>query len=163
MSGLAIFGRGVPSPTTVANGGTGANTAAAARANLATGWTWMSQGADGTIPAAVTRYMGFAVANFSATEGPRQYFFSRAGTLRNLRVKTTTAQPGTGTLVITVRINGAATILTLTVAAGAAAGTFTDLVNAPTFAAGDLVSLELVNNAPAAVSAAINAVSFEVE
>jgi hypothetical protein len=41
----------------------------------------------------------------------------------------------------------------LTIAAGSAAGVFTDLVNSVSVAAGDLLGMKFQNNAPAAVSA----------
>ena len=55
-------------------------------------------------------------------------------------------QPSSGNMVITVRKNGADTGLTYTLASGATAGTYSNTTNTVTFAAGDLISLQVVNN-----------------
>ena len=89
----------------------------------------------------------------SGTEANMQAILPVACTVKNLFFRTTTTQPADGSFVITVRKNGADTALTLTVAANAAAATFSDLVNTVSFAAGDLINLSLVNNSPATNSA----------
>jgi hypothetical protein len=70
-----------------------------------------------------------------------------AGTLTKLYVQTSTAQPATGSLVCTVRKNSVDQALTLTIAAGSAAGVFSDLVNSMTVAQGDLMGMKFQNNA----------------
>jgi hypothetical protein len=97
---------------------------------------------------------------FSPTEAVAEIIMPRAGTARNLRLRTSTAQPASGSLVITLRKNGVDTAITFTIAAGAAAGMFTDLVNTVAYAAGDLMALKLVNNATAG-SATIETFSLE--
>ena len=76
-----------------------------------------------------------------------------AGTLTKLYVQTSSAQPGTGALVCTVRKNSVDQALTLTIAAGSAAGVFTDLVNSVSVVAGDLLGMKFQNLATSAVSA----------
>lgn len=88
--------------------------------------------------------------NYNATERNRQIVIARACVIKNLSIVTGTSQPGTGTMVFTVRKNGVDTALTLTVAINAAAGTFADNTNEVSFSAGDLLSLKSVNNASGA-------------
>jgi hypothetical protein len=72
-----------------------------------------------------------------------------AGTLTKLYVQTSTAQSATGSLVCTVRKNSVDQALTLTIAAGSAAGVFNDLVNSVSVAQGDLMGMKFQNNATA--------------
>lgn len=97
----------------------------------------------------------------STTESNRFMYMPKAGTFKNLYIYTVTSQPATGSCVITVRINGADTALTLTIAAGSAPGVFSNLINSVTYAAGDRVTLKVVNNATATASAQINSTSIQ--
>lgn len=83
----------------------------------------------------------------SSTEGNRSLVLARTCTVGNLYVRTQDAQPGTGALVLTVRDDGADTSLSVTISAGAAAGTFSDTSNTPSIAAGSVVSMKGVNSA----------------
>ena len=56
--------------------------------------------------------------------------------------------------------NGVATAVTFTIAAGAGAATYSDLVNTVSYAAGDSLRINLQNNATGA-SATIGAMAFE--
>ena len=67
-------------------------------------------------------------------------------TLSLLTLRTDASQPNDGSLVATLRKNGVATSLVVTITATAVAGTFQDAVHTVTFNAGDLWSLQLVNN-----------------
>ncbi len=118
------------------------------------GYDLSSQTANGvTVNAGVTTYAApFFGGSFNATETKRQLTIKVAGTATRLYVRTNSAQPASGNMVITVRNNAAGTSITTTIAAGAAAGTFTDLTNTAAYAAGDLISFQFVNNA-AGVSA----------
>lgn len=93
-----------------------------------------------------TTYMIFGVTSFG-TETTRSGVIPHALTLSNLHVRTTTAQNASGAIVITLRKNGVATALTITIAAGSAAGIFSDTTHSVTFAAGDTLSLEFANAA----------------
>lgn len=75
-------------------------------------------------------------------------------TASNLLVKTSSAQPNDGDLVVTLRKNGADTSLSVTIAAGTAAGSFSDTTNTASFAAGDYYSVSVVNES-SSVSAPI--------
>ena len=103
----------------------------------------------------------FGSTNWNSTEANRQHILPYAGTAKNLYIRTTGAQPSAGNLVFTVRKGGAATALTITVAADEAAGTKTDLTNEVSFVAGDLICLQGVNNDGVDTSALINQWSLE--
>jgi len=125
--------------------------AATARATLGAGYDLTCQTANGvTVGTGATVYgVPFFGGTFNATETNRQLTIKSAGVVQKLYVRTNSAQSGLGSLVITVRKNSANTGVTLTIAAGAAAGTFTDVANTESFAAGDVISFKVVNNAAA--------------
>ena len=70
----------------------------------------------------------------------------RAMTISNLFVKTSDAQPASGSLVVTIRKNGVNTALTLTIAANAAAGIFSNTSSSFTVVAGDVITIQAQNN-----------------
>ena len=92
----------------------------------------------------------------AVTDAVRRTPMVTAGTLTRLYVMTNTAQPATGSLVCTLRKNSVDQALTITIAAGSAAGVFTDLVNAVSVVAGDLVGMKYVNNATTVSAALLN-------
>lgn len=109
-----------------------------------------SMGNGNTVALSSTVYGQFGFgSSFNATENNRSISIPFACTIKNLYIRTSNTQSATGSLVITIRNNTADTTVTTTIAAGAVAGTFTDLVNSFTAAAGDLLSIKLVNNATA--------------
>lgn len=113
-------------------------------------------GSAATVTASTTAFGPIeGTSNYNATENNRQIVMPYAGTIKNFYVATSTLQPASGNMVITLRKNGASQTVTLTIAAGAAAGTFSDLVNSFTFVAGDLISIQFVNNGTAASAALI--------
>jgi hypothetical protein len=69
---------------------------------------------------------------------------------------TSTAQPATGSLVCTVRKNSVDQALTITIAAGSAAGVFSDLVNSVSVVVGDQMGMKFVNNATGTSAAILN-------
>ena len=97
----------------------------------------------------------------STTESNRFMYMPKSGTFKNLYIYTVTSQPATGSCVVTVRINGVDSALTLTIAAGSAPGVFSNLINSVTYAAGDRVTIKVVNNATATASAQINSTSIQ--
>jgi hypothetical protein len=107
----------------------------------------------GTVPAAGTRYMRPWAAVLSTNNTGST--FPKACTLSNLFIKTLSAQPAGQSLVITVKENGVATGITVTIAGGSAAGTFTDITNTYAFTAGRGIRFDLVQGAGAAASAQI--------
>lgn len=90
-----------------------------------------------------------AASTFSTTETTRYVPAACTGTLSNLYLRTVGNQSATGALVLTVRKNGAACGLTITVAAGATSNTFSDTTNSCSIAAGDSLTMELANAATA--------------
>jgi hypothetical protein len=99
------------------------------------------------IAAGITAYAPIlSTSSFQPTEADRQMIMPYGGTLKNLYFATSTMQPSSGNMVITIRKNGADTGLTYTLASGATAGTYSNTTNTVTFAAGDLISLQVVNN-----------------
>ena len=117
-------------------------------ANNATSLLYQSQNATNT-PASSTYYGCLFGGALSIVSAPtlRRTPIATAGTITKLYVQTSTAQPATGSLVCTVQKNSVDQALTLTIAAGSAAGVFTDLVNSVSVVAGDLLGMKFVNNA----------------
>lgn len=101
----------------------------------------------------LTAYGGYS--NFN-TENVRSYICPVAGTIRTLYVVTSTTQPSNGSLILSFRKNGVTQALTLTIAANAVAGTFSDLTHSFTVAAGDTISIEGINAATTASAAVIS-------
>ena len=116
-----------------------------------------------TINGSTTSYYNpYAGTGVDGTEATRQGVIPITGVVKNLFVRTATTQGAGGSLVFTVRLNGVSTALTLTVAAGATAGTFSNTTNSFNITAGDLISHQVVNNA-ATTSAQIRSIVFIVE
>jgi hypothetical protein len=72
------------------------------------------------------------------------------GTAAKLYVRTSTAQPATGDLVFTVRVNSVDTSMIVTVPASAAAGVFSDTVDTAAISEGDTLSIRAANAATGA-------------
>jgi hypothetical protein len=108
---------------------------------------YMTTLANLSVDAGVTVYVGFGDPFSSITEEGVHGLCPIAGRFRDLHVRTRTAQPGTGSLVITFRKNAADQTLTLTVPAGAAAGVFSDVTHSVAVVPGDMITLKLTNNA----------------
>lgn len=106
-----------------------------------------TNGAD-VIAAGATSYLsvGGSITD-SATETARQVLVPQACVMTTLTIVTGNGQPGSGTLVLTVRKNGVDTAVVLTLAAGANAGTYGTTTTAVAFAENDLLSVKAVNNA----------------
>lgn len=103
-----------------------------------------------TVPASTTRFLSL-YGGITDTNGTlatqRNSVVPVAGVISRLYIQTFSTQPATGSIVFTVMLNGVATSITITIAAGTAAGVFSDLSNTVTVAAGDLVCIRAVNNA----------------
>lgn len=99
------------------------------------------------VPASTTYYSnpGKDTANATGNTIP----WPEAGTLSVLTFRTSGGQPASGTLVITLNVNGSDTALTVTVPAGSGATTVTDNTNTVAISAGDLLQWKFVNNATA--------------
>jgi len=109
-----------------------------------------------TIAASTTSYFPVlgGAARDNTTESQTQIPMVFAGVIDKLYIRTYSAQNAGGSLVFTLRVNGVDTALTVTVPAGTASLTsVADTTNAVTVAAGDLVSMKVVNNYAGGVSA----------
>lgn len=98
---------------------------------------------------------------WNATEGRFRVYAPFDGTISEMRIWSNSPQPATGSAVYTLRKNGAATGLTVTIAASDPAGVYSDLVNTVTFVEGDYFTTEGLNNATSNASL-IGGISFEV-
>lgn len=84
----------------------------------------------------------------STTEAQRQLHIPFACVMSELTVITANGHPASGSMVFTVRKNGVGTSVVLTIAANANAGTYTSTSTlTASFAANDLLSVQVVNNA----------------
>lgn len=121
------------------------------------GW----QGSKQVLPATTTYFAPFTGATFdgAVNEGRAEIKCRFAGTVQKVLIRTNGTQPGTGSLVMTVRKNGAATALVKTIAAGDLAGLFANSTNTFTVVDGDRITFEFTNNAPANNSAFVLSVA----
>jgi hypothetical protein len=113
-----------------------------------------------SVSASSTRYCAVGDGAPVSNENLCRSYMERAATLKNLRINLDSAQPASGSLVFTVMKNGVATTLVVTIAAGSAAGWYSDTTNSVTVAAGDKISVQVVNNA---TSGSGNIGSFQYE
>jgi len=114
--------------------------------------TWANGQGATTVAAGATEYgslYGGSVGD-STTESARQSVVPLAGTISRWYFRTSSGQPASGALTLRTRINGVNGNLLITIAAGSASGTFSDLVNSDTVAAGDLVNYSIANAAAGA-------------
>lgn len=120
--------------------------------------------AGATAAAAATVFACPGTSTVTA-ETQRQYLLPSARTFTNLRVRTGSgSQPANGSLVITLRVNGADTALTVTVPAGSAANTVVvDTTHSVDAVAGNLISWEITNNSPDATSAGLCQIAMDAE
>jgi hypothetical protein len=111
-----------------------------------------------TLAAGATRFGSLfgGSANHNASDAVRRTPMITNGTLTRLYVMTSTAQPATGSLVCTVRKNSVDQALTITIAAGSAAGVFSDLVNSVSVLVGDQMGMKFVNNSTGTSAAILN-------
>lgn len=86
---------------------------------------------------------------------------TKATTVRNVVVKTSGSQPGTGSLVFTLQQNGVDTGIVITIPVSAPAGMFTSSTTVA-FAIGDTWNWKAVNNDPTA-SATIAGYGFTID
>lgn len=116
-----------------------------------------------TLGTSTTSFVSFCAFTTNSVEASRQVIIPVAGTIKNLYVLTATTQSANNSQVCTVRKNGASTAITTTIAASAAAGTFSDTTNSVSVAAGDRLSLQVQNNAASGTAAQIVSVAIIIE
>lgn len=93
-----------------------------------------------------TNYLGNTSTGWAAGENNVRTPVS-AITVEKVVIRTYGAQPGTGSCVLTLRKNNAATTLTYTIASSGPAGIYTLTGNSVSYSSGDLLALQAVNNA----------------
>jgi len=115
-------------------------------------------GLSATVYAAIS-----GLTTFNVTESNRHFAVPVAGTIKNFYVKMSGTQSATGSLVITVRNNATSSALTVTVTnADGSSPTKSDNANSLSVSAGDLLAIQLINNATVA-SASVVSMSFVIE
>lgn len=117
-------------------------------------------GAGNTLTSGQTGYLRHTAVSTAITVN--RFTAPFAGTVSMLYVRTSTAQPSTGSLTFTVTKNGVASTIVATIAANAAAGQASDLTHSFTVAAGDEVEIVIQNNATS-TSAAVRYASLLLE
>jgi hypothetical protein len=93
------------------------------------------------------RYFAFSALATSVSENSRRIIMCNKITVKNFYIYTSTAQPATGSHVLTILKNGVATGIVVTIPSGSAAGVFSDTTNSESFAQGDAITIQAVNNA----------------
>lgn len=123
----------------------------------------MSNGVLSAATGTVYASPGTTAGLTNATESAVSFPVPRAGTIRNLYVRTGgTAKVNTPTTIITVRLNGVDTALTLTMTQTVTTTT-SDTTHSFAVVAGDLITVSFVTTGAAGVSTSIAGVSFEVD
>lgn len=141
----------------------GASATQAAAGNHAhTVKTLIGGGVSGAVLLSSTTYAAPFGSAIGLTEAAERATVPYAATAKNLSVRISDAQSATGNLVLTLLKGGIATAITITIAAGAAAGRYQDTSNSVSIAAGDELSLQIVNNAVAS-STTIEKWSLELD
>lgn len=115
--------------------------------NITAVQTLFTHGNNAAVPASTTYYLNLATYGLQTAISQ---IALPACTAQNLILATNSAQPASGSLVVTVQKGGVDTAITFTIAAGTAAGTFTDTTHSVAFAASDGCTVKIVNNATAA-------------
>lgn len=113
----------------------------------------------GAIPAGTTYYLYPGILALTSAFGGG--YQPKAGAVVNLKIRTISTQPSTGSLVVTVRINNVASGLTLTVPANSGAGLYQNVIQAASFNEDDYITIYFVNNASGA-SAQINSITITI-
>lgn len=110
------------------------------------------------LSANTTRYN---TVNGSTSESQVSIPLASAITINNLYVRTTATMPVNSSLQVTIVKNAVATSVTVTIAAGSAAGIYSDTTNNATFSAGDRYQIEFKNTGTA-VAAPTSGQSFKI-
>ncbi len=112
----------------------------------------------------ITRYHAIAGAVTSSAVA-YQVPVPMACTISNFHFRTYGTQPNNGSFVATIQKNAVDTAITITIAAGAAANTFTDTTNSATFAANDTWQIKLIQNGTTGaspVASSLGSYSFKI-
>ncbi len=104
-----------------------------------------AHGLQQTIAASTTNWTCPGVSGVLAAENAM--VIPKGGTLRNLTIRMGGTQPASGSLVCTLRVNGADTALVVTIAAGSGAGNYQDTTHTVALSDLDRIGFKIVNNA----------------
>lgn len=96
------------------------------------------------VPALSTYEAQYGIAGVAA--GYANFAWPIGGTLLKLSVRLSSNQPASGSLVFTLLINNAASLLSVAVPANGA-GTYSNTINSVNLIAGDLIRFSITNNA----------------
>jgi hypothetical protein len=107
-----------------------------------------------------TRYLTPGYADGTASTAPIQFRVLSAGTLRRLRVRHNSTAGNGNAIVYTVRVNGVASAVTVSLASTSSDGS--DLSNTVAVAAGDLVDIEITKASSVGTSPSEVMASLEV-
>lgn len=107
-----------------------------------------------------TRYHSVA-GTISSLTTAYQIPLPTSATFGNFYFRIYSAQPASGSLVLTLQKNAVDTAVTITIAAGSAIGNYTDNTNTSSFAAGDTWQIKIVQNATSG-STNLGGYSFKV-
>ena len=111
-----------------------------------------------TVPAATTAHSGPGLSNVLLTDiTALQSAIPVAGTISQLHVRTYSAQPGDGNMVVSLMVNAASVAMDITIATAASSGTFSNTASSIAVAAGDLIAVRFTNNSPSSASAGVAA------
>jgi hypothetical protein len=116
------------------------------------------------INAVTTTYGGWSGATtfvILASEFSRNTIIPLNGTINNWAVNVN-AQPASGSLVFTLRVNTVDTSMTITIAAGSATNKYYNNSSNISVVKGDLITFKVVNNASAANALVGNSIMYEV-
>ena len=117
-----------------------------------------------SINAVTTTYGGWSGATTFVNLGSefaRNTMLPLNGTINNWAVNVN-AQPASGSLVFTLRVNAVDTSMTITIAAGSATNKFYNTTSNISVVQGDLITFKVVNNASAANALVGNSIMYEV-
>lgn len=145
-SGAATLGSGILNIPQYAGAGTGSS-------------MFFLGGSTTGLGAGTTRYGG---VQGTTTESQVSIPLASACTMNNLYVRTTGTMPANSSLQVTLVKNGTtATAVSVTIAAGSAAGIYSDTTNSATYSAGDRYQIEFKNTG-SATAAPTSAQSWKI-
>lgn len=107
-----------------------------------------AHGANLTIPASTTYYMTPYTPGLQTT--PINSIYPISGMMNKIGLRIGNSQPASGSLVVTLVINGVDSSLVLTIPAGSPFGTYTEITTSVSYTAFDPIRWKIVNNATSA-------------
>lgn len=120
-------------------------------------------GASATVSKGSTDFLGLGTGGVQATEADASYYIPHDATLDNLRVFLSANASNNAGNTVTVRVNSASSVLTVSYGAGVT-GLLTDLADPISVSAGDRIDIEVVNTGTGGgtKNIVVETVTFEV-